>query len=63
MTKISNLKATPIRDLKPHLVFVGRLLGMDLFIDIHGQRNVEDKLALADAIIKEAFEPKTENNL
>lgn len=43
ITKIHEL--TPIKDLKPQLFCIGRLLGMDLYIDVRGKSARKYELA------------------
>ena len=41
------LELTPEYEMKPKLIFVGKLFGMDLYLDIHGVRNAKQKHKLA----------------
>jgi len=52
------LKITPLKDMKPQLLCVGKLLGMDLYIDVLGQS--EDKYELAQKFLQKAFDPPKE---
>jgi hypothetical protein len=48
---------TPEWKTKPYLVWVGKLLGMDLYIDLQGQSSPKDKHKLAMISLKKAFYP------
>lgn len=52
---MSDLQTTRVRDMKPKLVWVGKMLGMDMYIDVGGQREPDRKLDLAEACLKKAF--------
>lgn len=54
---------TPEYELKPKLVYVGRLLGMDLYLDIHGVKNAEQKHAMVINLLRQQFHsPKEETD-
>lgn len=53
---VEELTATPERLLKPHLVWVGKIIGMDLFVDAQGILNSEDRVMIASTILKSVFE-------
>lgn len=55
--KIPELEPTPEYEFKPKLIFVGKLFGMDLYIDIHGVRNAEQKHKLAIKWLAEKTAP------
>lgn len=46
--------------LKPNLMWCGRLLGMDLYVDVQQAKNPEEKLAIARNLLKQMFEPPKE---
>lgn len=48
---------TPEWKTKPHLMWCGKLLGMDLFVDVGQTKNAENKLAIARNLLKQMFEP------
>ena len=52
------LKLTPIKDIKPQLLCIGQLLGMDLYIDVRGQN--PKKYDIAQEILQKAFYPPDE---
>jgi hypothetical protein len=53
--RLEELQLTPLKDLKPQLVCVSKLLGMDLYIDMRGEH--PDKYDLAQQLLSNAFNP------
>ena len=51
------LEPTPEYELKPKLIYVGKLFGMDLYLDIHGVRDAERKHQLAIKWLKAKTAP------
>lgn len=55
---MANLDITPTHNLKPKLEWVGRVLGMDLYVDTSGRRQPSEKRDLVEAVLKAMFTPK-----
>ena len=56
------LTATPQHLLKPKLVWVGRILGMDLYLDIQGKPDAMKKRDVAERVLKKMFKAEEEIN-
>ena len=55
---LDDIQLTPEHELKPKLEFVGRLLGHEMYADVHSERDrklVEEVLA---SLIKRSDQPK-----
>lgn len=53
---MNELEVSEMKDVKPKLIWVGRLLGMDLYADYHLMRNPEQKVKIATKLLAD-FKP------
>jgi len=62
---MDEIKATEPHIFKPRLEWVGRILGMDLYVDTGGLENVYsaiDKRKMAEALLWKAFNPRKDDD-
>lgn len=56
---MSDLETTPLHEVKPRLEWIGRILGMDVYVDTSGEH--PDKRKLAENVLGRALK-KLDNN-